>query len=372
MEEEKRLKELIDFEVLDTLPEIEFDEIVELASTLCATPVSLITLLDSNRQWLKAKTGIEMGDIPREFSFCHYAIQKPQEIMVINDTLEDSRFKNNPITQAARFYAGAPLITASGYALGTLCVLDSQPREFSDEQQRVLKILASTVMKYLELRKENLKKKQQLELTLSRLLEAQQIASIGSWDWNIADDDLYWSPEMYRIFGLDESASQQISFTKWGEMIHSDDLPFVLKSKADLMNTGVPGKVEYRIITANGEKLWLLQMGTVFMDENNKPARLKGTALDITERKIAEENKQQYTKTLEEMLFDFSHKVRKPVAAFLGLGNLLNLEPNLSHEKILQYAEYFKVSALELDAYIHEMTDSLHEKKIILGKKLTE
>jgi GAF domain-containing protein len=122
---EERLRALAHFHVIDTLPEKEFDDIVELASAICGTSISLITLLDSDRQWFKARIGIDDTETPLEHAFCNHAIQTPNEVMVINDSMKDERFKNNPYVTGSphvRFYAGASLVTNEGVALGyALC-----------------------------------------------------------------------------------------------------------------------------------------------------------------------------------------------------------------------------------------------------------
>ena len=165
MNDQDRVKILEEYEILDTLPEKEFDDIVELASAFFHTPISLISLLDSHRQWFKARVGLNAQETPIEYAFCYHAIKQPDEVMVVPDSFMDQRFQNNPLATGdphVRFYAGAPLVTNSGYALGTLCVIDDHPREFSEEQGRVLKILAKKVIDRLGNRKEILDAQRQL------------------------------------------------------------------------------------------------------------------------------------------------------------------------------------------------------------------
>ena len=165
MSDQERIKILQEYEILDTLPEKEFDDIVELASIFFQTPISLISLLDSHRQWFKARVGLNAQETPIEYAFCYHAIKQPDEVMVVPDSFMDERFQNNPLATGdphVRFYAGAPLVTKSGYALGTLCVIDNHPREFSEEQERVLKILAQKVIARIDNRKKILEAKKQL------------------------------------------------------------------------------------------------------------------------------------------------------------------------------------------------------------------
>lgn len=155
--ESTRLRDLYDSNLLDTPQEVEFDEIVKLASSICNTPISLISLVDSNRQWFKARVGLPVSETHRDISFCSHAILQDQ-LFEIRDTLEDSRFHDNPLVTtdpSIRFYAGMPLVTSSGNRLGTLCVIDRNPGQLSETQKFGLKVLADNVIKIAELRIKN-------------------------------------------------------------------------------------------------------------------------------------------------------------------------------------------------------------------------
>ena len=152
--ESARLEELQHCQILDTPPEPALDDVTRLAAYLCKAPIALITLVDAERLWFKSKVGIEASEIVRDIAFCNYTIQG-SDPFIIHDTLEDERFCNNPIVAGEpyiRFYAGVPLMTANGYALGSLCVIDQVPRELEPEQIEALKALARQVSSKLELR----------------------------------------------------------------------------------------------------------------------------------------------------------------------------------------------------------------------------
>lgn len=171
--ESQRLEALNRYAILDTQPEAAFDDLTRLASCICQAPVALVSLVDAKRQWFKSKVGLEITETPRDLAFCSHAILRPDELMVVPNTEADQRFVNHPLvlsTPHIRFYAGAPLVSADGSVLGTLCVLDNRPRQLSAEQEDALKILARQVMAQLELRL-NLKT---LEQTV---LERQQTAA---------------------------------------------------------------------------------------------------------------------------------------------------------------------------------------------------
>ncbi|SRR5712692_4063846 len=151
----ERVAALERYAILDTEPEQTFDDLTSLASFICKTPIAYISLIDEDRQWFKSKIGITVSETPRDVAFCSVAIQQP-DVFVVPDTLQDERFRNNPLVTSeprVRFYAGAPLITEEGYALGTLCIVDRTPREFTAEQGEALRALSRLVLAQMEFRR---------------------------------------------------------------------------------------------------------------------------------------------------------------------------------------------------------------------------
>ena len=153
-DEAARLKALYDYEVLDTEAEKMFDDLTQLASQICDAPITLISLIDPNRQWFKSKVGIDTEETSRDIAFCAHAIHQ-KEIFEIPDTLQDKRFFDNPLVTSApniRFYAGTPLVSQDGHAIGTLCVIDDKPNKLTKEQRQALEVLGRSVISQMELR----------------------------------------------------------------------------------------------------------------------------------------------------------------------------------------------------------------------------
>lgn len=171
--ETKRLENLYSYDLLDTPEEKEFDALTKLASEICNMPVSLITLLDSERQWFKSKKGTEVGETDRSLAFCNHTILG-NEVFEVEDLLADVRFSENPLVTddpKVRFYAGAPLIDENGFALGSLCVLDVKPGKLSDWQKEALGTLANEVISRMELRKHRTKLEKLVAKQTEHLLE---------------------------------------------------------------------------------------------------------------------------------------------------------------------------------------------------------
>ncbi|WP_173012423.1 GAF domain-containing sensor histidine kinase [Niveispirillum sp. SYP-B3756] len=153
-DEGERVASLHGYAILDTGPEDSFDRLARMAATLIGTPIALVSLVDETRQWFKARYGLEAPQTPREMAFCAHTILGT-DIMEVEDALLDARFADNPLVTGApdiRFYAGAPLLTPNGHRLGTLCVIDRQPRHLCDRDRQVLRDLAQTAMQLIELR----------------------------------------------------------------------------------------------------------------------------------------------------------------------------------------------------------------------------
>ncbi len=184
-QERERLKLLESYSILDSLPEIDYDNITAIASQICNTPISLVSLIDMKRQWFKSHHGLDVTEIAKDYAFCAHAINNDNEIFIVQDARKDVRFNDNPLVTGEPhvvFYAGVPLVGSDNLPLGTLCVIDHKPKLLSQTQIQALKALANQVMNLLELRKTKAQLEQSLQNVEQINRELESFAYIAAHD----------------------------------------------------------------------------------------------------------------------------------------------------------------------------------------------
>lgn len=286
-EESERLAVLRDYGVLDTEREAAFDDLVALAARICEAPIAVVNLIDADRQWFKAETGLGVRETPLATSFCAHALLL-EEGMVVADAALDPRFADNPLVTGEprlRFYAGRLLKTPEGLPLGTLCVLDVRPRPegLNELQAMALRTLADQVMSQMELRRA-LRLREQSEDTARRALEASNY--VGAWDWDVAADRVVADERFADLFGVNPVVARNgAPIAAFLPSILEDDLARV---QADI-ETALGGegefKSEYRVRNSRGEERWIVARGQVYFDAAGAPTRFPGVVVDLTDRK---------------------------------------------------------------------------------------
>jgi two-component system, cell cycle sensor histidine kinase and response regulator CckA len=294
LNELERLKALRRYKILDTKPEPEFDDITLLASHICGTPIALVTLVDENRQWFKSNIGMPGSETPRDIAFCAHTILQT-EMLVVEDAQADERFAANPlVTDGAkiRFYAGSPLMTSEGQALGALCVIDQVPRELNLQQKNLLQALSRQVVALLELRR-SLIALQQNEETLRVLFD---LMPAMIWLKDTENVILRINSRVAESLGKPieevEGKSSLEIYPQDSARLYSEDL--------EIIQSGVPklGIVEM-VRDQAGQALWLQKERVPYCDKDGKVIGVIIMAQDITERKQAEAARDRLAAILE-------------------------------------------------------------------------
>ena len=284
--EAARLKALHRYAILDTLPEQEFDDLTRLAALICGTPVALVSFVDAKRQWFKSKVGIDVSETPRDISFCAHALLKP-ETLVIRDTLADERFRSNPLVTGGskfRFYAGAPLITQDGYALGTICVLDTVPRDLNESQLDALRALSRLAVAELQLRRSVSDLSQAIRERRRAEREMDQLFSLSLDMLCIAGFDGYFkrvNPAWEKVLGI---PTAELLAHPYVEFVHPDDREPTIAEGKKLGAGAETISFENRYRRSDGSYVWLLWNATPSANEK----LVFAVARDVTQRKRVE------------------------------------------------------------------------------------
>lgn len=281
-DEASRIDALIQANLLDTPREIAFDEIAWLAKTLCSTPIALVSLVDTERQWFKARVGVTVSETPIATSVCALAIRHAR-IFEITDLSQDPRTSTFSLVTDAphiRFYAGVPLVGENGLPLGTLCVIDTAPRPggLTEEQRKGLIVLARQIMAMIELR--ILQRKRDAMLAAAR--------SVGTWDWHVDEDLVVSDANFAHLYGVDiERAGRGVPINEFFENIHPDDRRRVTAQINEAVETAAPFSSEYRLIQPDGSFRWVAAEGQCKVSANGA-RHFPGVSFDITERRSTE------------------------------------------------------------------------------------
>ena len=340
-DEAERVAALTNYEILDSLPEQEYDDLTKLASEICQTPISLISLLDDKRQWFKSNRGLSVRETPIEYAFCSHAILDPDKILVVTDSRNDERFCKNPLVIGdphVIFYAGVPLVDSNGIALGSLCVIDNEPKQLSESQLSALNILGKQVVNLLELRKTNrdltdaknlleernakldllikehvqsseLIKQSEIELreTAQQLEIALQAGNLGTYEMNLATGCLICSPLCKSTFGL--SAEAVFNFPEFLNCIIADDKQPMLDSLKNAVDTHGIYNAEYRVLWPDQTIHWISASGKCIYDDEGNPVRMVGVTKNISGQKASEQKMEKLVSERTQQLVEANNSL---------------------------------------------------------------
>lgn len=317
--EAARLLALQSYDIMDSAREARYDDITLLASQICRTPIALITLIGEDRQWFKATLGIDATEIRRDLAFCAHAIVAPDRVLTVTDARLDARFADNPLVTGephVRFYAGAPLVSADGHALGTLCVIDREPRQLDPDQKDALLALSRQVMALLEERRTSAALRGAMQaLTRSEVLfrEAYENAPIGIALVSPEGGWLRVNQSLCEILGY---SAEELTRTTFQAITHPEDLESdLLLAHRTLARELRSYQMEKRYLHRAGHAVWA-HLSVSLVWDKQRPLYFVAQVQDITERKNIERGKAEF-------LTMVSHELRTPVTALRGALGIL-------------------------------------------------
>lgn len=364
--EAARLAALKRYDILDTPEHNDFDQYTKLAATICGTPIALISLIDEDRQWFKSRVGLGASETARDISFCGHAIHSDQ-LFEVDDTLADLRFADNPLVTGPphiRFYAGQPLMTTEGLAIGTLCVIDNEPHHLLESQRIALKVLAQSVIRLLDLR-EAVRREQQLNLDLvaqhnfrKTMLESAGLAIISADNEGVITS---FNPGAERLLGYRSQeltgVAQLRQFVCAGQTEHG--APIDLDGLMHSVDHAGPKTSEVMLRHCDGRVVPVELTISVLLDAAGIVTGHLLLGLDISERKLVDHAKSEFIALV-------SHELRTPltsIRASLGL-----LEGGVLGELPARVQNIINVANRNCQRLIALVNDILDMEKLMSNK----
>jgi diguanylate cyclase (GGDEF)-like protein/PAS domain S-box-containing protein len=280
LDEPERLRALQRLDVLDSAPEREFDALVATAALVCGVPISLISLIDDNRQWFKANVGLPgVTETPRDVAFCAHAILD-HGVFEVPDALADPRFADNPLVATApdiRFYAGATLRLSDGAHVGTLCVIDRVPRRLSEKQREALRLLSIAAVQALESRR----MARAFAASETRFRTLSEASPLGVFATDAAGACTYTNARWQAIYGLSEAEALGEG---WSQTLHPDDKAAVFAQWLHAAALNQAFDMEFRIRHHDGTVRHVRSVARALLDRDGQVTGYVGSVEDITER----------------------------------------------------------------------------------------
>ncbi|MDT0690007.1 response regulator [Salegentibacter sp. F188] len=383
-EEIWRIQTLLSYNILDTPYEEDFDGLVQLISIICESPIAIISMIDENRQWYKAKVGIAFNEVQREESFCQHTVLQ-DGILEIEDAKLDDRVKDNPhvtVSEGIRFYAGAPLKADNGHNIGTVCVVDTKPKKLRPDQRKALQILADQVMSLLEARKKNEELRKELSIVLDRKIEEaekQLLQKEGEYDnllkaIKLNNGVIEFSPEG-KILKVNKNFLNSIGYSKEELLEKQHSILLNEEQKEDYCNfwqelkKGKSRGGRFMRRHKNGSEVWFQATYNPILDLDDEVIKVIKIAQDITAEINAQKEIQKAKETAESLnvhkdnfIANVSHEIRTPIHAILGFTELL-----LEQESIEGKLNYLKSIKTAGDNLLFIINDILDLSKIDAG-----
>jgi PAS domain S-box-containing protein len=354
------------FKTLDLETDTEFQDLVNMASETCETPVALLTLVDQDTQWLRVRTGTDVTDMPRGISFCQYTIQN-DNVLVIPDMTADQRFVDNPLVTNepnVRFYAGAPLITSDGQRIGSLCVIDLKPNELNKQQELMLKMLSRQAINMMEFRisvelleqnKIEAEKQREIirkaEITLRSFFESSpNFQVLLNKDGEVLDFNMIAHNFIKKINNADMTRGVKFARFLAPDFVRKFNLGFKLALTGK--KTFEEGSTDYG---AHGVIYWEASFETA-RDSDNEIIGVSYVIRDVSDRKTREHKILAQNQSLLKIAHMQAHEFRAPLTTITGMMDLIKAE---DYQAPKEYFDLLENAVKNLDGKIREIVDNV-------------
>lgn len=357
--------------MLDTLPERPFDDVTALVAQICGTPIALISLIDADRQWFKSRIGFDVAETGRDIAFCAHAINVPDQVLVVGDTHKDDRFRDNPLVTSPpsiRFYAGAPIVTADGFALGTVCALDSQPRQLTEKQiesLRALSRLVGDLLEHAQLGRQQLAQaanngRKQLENLLALTMDGLDLKAFIDRDFTYKYVNQtyldYWNKRADQVEG-------KLVASVVGEEVFAEIQPLMARALAG-ESVSYFARFDYPV---KGRR----HMQASYLPARDAAGAILGLVIrvhDLQDMKDSEEKLRATVSLLEEknlvqqrFIHILSHDLREPVNTIVNFASLLAADHAAAlPDKAQQYLRYVTNGGERMKELLDDLLNYVH------------
>ena len=368
------MKNRINYEAVDSLPQKELDDLVFLASHLFKTPISLISILEKDRQIFQSKIGLDLDGSLKQDSFCHHTLENPDKPLVVTDALNDLRFKDSKLVVGypnIRFYAGIPLKNSKNEVFGTFCIIDCKPRELSEDELRCMEILSRKAMFHLNSRAIISTQKKVLSESNKRILNLEKVETFlkqmtnksfyenALFELNFSQNSNafkinFISEGVTKLYPHLDTNKDEISIPAILSKVSANNRFSLMRSFLKSLDSEREQKLEYLEKLENGKDVWYR---FIFSTERKTSDLwlIHGIIKNITHEK-------EHQEALRRILFDISHVIRRPLTTIIGLTELLKSEKELSLEDQLELVKLVGFAANELEEYTVDMNSEYQDK----------
>ena len=368
------MKNRINYEAVDSLPQKELDDLVFLASHLFKTPISLISILEKDRQIFQSKIGLDLDGSLKQDSFCHHTLENPDKPLVVTDALNDLRFKDSKLVVGypnIRFYAGIPLKNSKNEVFGTFCIIDCKPRELSEDELRCMEILSRKAMFHLNSRAIISTQKKVLSESNKRILNLEKVETFlkqmtnksfyenALFELNFSQNSNafkinFISEGVTKLYPHLDTNKDEISIPAILSKVSANNRFSLMRSFLKSLDSEREQKLEYLEKLENGKDVWYR---FIFSTERKTSDLwlIHGIIKNITHEK-------EHQEALRRILFDISHVIRRPLTTIIGLTELLKSEKELSLEDQLELVKLVGFAANELEEYTVGMNSEYQDK----------